>query len=644
MQMATLDWVVIAGYFLVTVTVGLSMARRAGRGTDDFFLAGRKLTWWLAGGSMVATMFASDTPLFHCGNVRDLGLSAGWLFFLPGFGALAAAAMFARMVRRTRVVTDAEFIELRYSGKTPAPFRAFMATYSGIFVASLTMCWVTKGMTEVLSQMVHLDTTTSVLIALGVVVVYSSAAGMWGVVMADMFQYVVAAGGSLFLAFVAVQHCGGLEGLRHGLAQIHGYPGADMHFLPNGKEAPFMLSAVRDSSGHIGSWIKNGIFMTWPLLLPWLVVNSIGQASATAHQGQRVLSCKTEKDASLTYVFFSICYYALNGLSWIVVGLASVLILGQTNLAAHIDNSQRAFPAMISALMPIGLRGLMLASIGAAFMSCTSGLLNWGSSYMVNDLYRRFMVKDASQKHYVAIGRAASVMIAIFGALLSLQFTTLADIFGLVPPLLTGACAVYLARYLWWRTNIWSEISAMVASPIIGGYIVFVMGANPDSLLRHLPLGGIWYDPNSWVFFGQKLMTAFVLTTLTWVIVTLLTPATDMAKLKSFYKLVRPSGPGWWYVRRQMPDAPPVESSLLQFGVWLMALMFVFGAITCVVELIRGYMVWCVVWGVLALVGAVLLNLASGSLTRTRLRTGKLRRQWRMRPSRPHRTRRENHA
>jgi len=594
MQMVTLDWVVIAIYFLVTISVGLSFSHRAGRSVEDFFLAGRKLTWWLAGGSMVATMFASDTPLFHSGNVRDHGLSAGWVFFLPMFGALAAAAVFARLVRRTRVVTDAEFVELRYSGRTPAPFRGFLAIYSGIFVVALTMGWVTLGMVQVTSELLGWEKLDATLIVIGVVTIYSMAAGLWGVVMTDMFQYVIAALGSLFLAIVSVHACGGLAGLREGLAAIPGYSGADLHFLPNGREVVYSTKAV---------------FMTWPVLISWLIVQNIAQASSTAHQGQRVLACRTEKDASLAYVFYSICYYVLNGMSWVVVGLASVIVLGATNQAAGLQASERAFPAMIGKLMPAGLRGLMVASIFAAFMSTVSVLLNWGGSYLVNDLYRRFIVREASQKHYVWVSRISSLLLGVMGAIVCMQFDSLKSMFSMVGPLLTGGVAVYLARYLWWRTNIWSEVSAMVASPIVGFYVEFVVGArNQYSWLSWLPFYGAWYSPNEWLYFGHRLLTAVGVTTFVWIVVTLLTRPTDMDKLIRFYKLVRPTGPGWRYVRRQIDNPPPVESGWRQFGVWVTAVMFVLGMIVTVAYVIQGRIALAVVAGVIAVLGAVLMN------------------------------------
>lgn len=596
MHLTGLDWAVIILYFVVTITIGLSFSHRAGRGVDEFFLAGRKLPWWLAGASMVATMFASDTPLFHSGNVRDMGLSAAWLFFFPMFGALAAAATFARLVRRTRVVTDAEFIELRYSGKTPAFFRGFLALYSGIFVASLTMGWVTLGMVEIISQVLGWPKTLSTILLLSITVLYSMAAGLWGVVMTDLFQYIIASLGSVFLAFASVYACGGLEGLRAGLASVPGYSGANLHFLPTTQEVIYST---------------NQVFLTCPLIIAWILVNSMGQASSTAHQGQRVLACRTEKDASLTYVFYSICYYALNGMSWVVVGLASVILLGATNEAAGLENSQRAFPAMITRLMPDGLRGLMMASLFAAFMSTVSVLLNWGSSYLVNDMYRRFLVRTASQKHYVWISRMASLVVAVIGGLFCLQFTTLSEYFSMVPQFLTGAVVVLLARYLWWRTNIWSEVSAMVSAPIIGFYVEIVLGARFKGripFVEHLPGYAAWYSENAWLFFGQKLLTTVGLTTLCWLSATLLTKPTDMEKLKRFYLRVRPPGPGWQHVRRQFDNPPPTDSARTQLMVWITSILFVLGTIIAIVEVIRGHTLLAGMWAILAMAGCIFMS------------------------------------
>ncbi len=594
--MTFLDWVVIAVYFVVTIMVGLMFSGRAGKSIEEFFLAGRALPWWMAGSSMVATMFASDTPLFHCGNVREAGLSAGWLFLFPMFGAMLAAAVFAPLVRRTQVITDAEFIELRYSGSTPGPFRAFLALYFGLFVAALTMGWVTKGMQQIIATVMgYTDPTQqmwSVIVLLGVVTLYSMASGMWGVVMTDMFQYLIATAGSLYLAYAAIKSCGGAEGLRQGLAAIQGYSGSDLHFIPNGKE-------IVRSSGEL--------ILSLPLALGWIIVYGASQASSAAHQGQRVLACKSERDASLTYVFYSVCYYALNGLPWFLTGLASVLVLGATNQDAGIKESEQAFPAMIKHLMPKGLLGLMVASLFAAFMSTVSVLLNWGGSYLVNDVYKRYLNPKAGQHQLVWVARLASLFIAVFGGVLCLQFSSLAEIMLTVPPLLTGAVMVYLVRWLWWRTNIWSEIAAYIASPIIGAYVQFVMaGSSPDSPLAFLPGYGIWSTAEGlkgWETFGQRLLLPMIGTTLVFFVVTLLTPPTGKAKLEDFYRRVRPPGPGWRYVRERMSNPPHTESIGALLAVWGTGVLGLMGALLSVVTWVQGWAAWPFVWAFICVAG-----------------------------------------
>lgn len=607
--MPLVDWLVVAVYLLVAVSVGLAFAKRASSGVEDFFLAGRNLPWWLAGASMVASMFASDTPLFHSGNVRDMGLSASWLFFFPMFGAMLAAAYFARLVRRTRVVTDAEFVELRYSGQAPTPFRAFLAVYNGIFVAALTMGWVTLGMTETVAQILHLDKLPVIVVLMGIVLVYAMVSGMWGVVMADLFQYAVATIGSLYLAAVSVQACGGLAGLRQKLAAMAGWAGRDLHFLPKFTEG-------------VGS--ATMVAMTVPMVLAWILVNSAAQASSSAHQGQRVLACRDERDAGLSYVMFAFCYYVINGMSWVIVGLASVVVLGATNEAAGLANSQRTFPAMIVKLMPHGMLGLMVASIFAAFMSCASVVLNWGSSYMINDIYRRFLVRAASPKHYVRASRVASLLLGIGAGYFAMIFDTLSDFFSMVPALLTGSVLVMLARYLWWRANIWSEVAAMVASPIVGCYVEFVLGARGHkSALAWLPGYAIWdadqAHGNNWAFLGHRLFAAVGLTTLSWIIVTLLTKPTEMEKLKKFYLLVRPSGPGWRHVRKQFAAPPPVEKGRTIVWIWLAGVTFILGSIFAVAQWLRGHYGTMALSIVAAIVGALLMNMGLNSVNKTAL-------------------------
>ena len=596
--MSTIDYVVIAAYFLIAISAGLIFSKRASKGVDEFFLAGRSLTWWMAGGSMVAAMFASDTPLFHTGNVRDAGLSAGWMFIFPIFGVTLAAAVFAPLMRRTRVVTDNEFIELRYSGGAPAPFRAFLALYGGLFVASLIMGWVTKGAQQTLATVMDLTPAQqgwAVAILLLIVLTYSMAAGLWGVVMADLFQYIIASAGSLFLAYASLKAAGGLDGLRTGLAALgDSYSGSDLHFIPNLNEVAHTTQAI---------------MFTVPLIVGWIFVQGAAQASSTQHQGQRILACKSERDASLTYIFFAFCYYILNGLPWFLIGLCSVVVLGVDNATAGIDASEKVFPKMITTLMPVGLMGLMVASLFAAFMSCVSVLLNWGSSYLINDFYRRFIKPEATDRHYVWAGRFASVLIAVLGGIVCMMNDSLAAMMLSIPTVLMGATLVFLARWLWWRINIWSEISAYIASLCVGLYVEFIMGraAAEGSVL---PWAGIWAtEPgHQWETYGQRLMTPVIITFIISVIVTLLTPATNMDKLKDFYARVRPPGPGLWHVRNQFNTPPHDSSTKFQLLVWVTSLAFLLGAIFTAVTWLQGNTMGMIVSGVISVVGLFAMN------------------------------------
>lgn len=601
---APVDWAVLALYFAITISIGLWFSRRASRGVAEFFLAGRKLVWWMAGGSMVATMFASDTPLFHCGNVREGGLSAGWIFLFPMFGALLAAAVFAPLVRRTGVVTDAEYIELRYSGRFPGPFRAFQAIYFGLFIASLILAWVTKGMQQTATTIMGLDgsqQTLAVVVLLAVVTTYAMASGLWGVVATDLFQYLIASFGSVYLAVAAIHACGGVSGLQSGLARIQNYSGSDMHFLPT-------FSEFSRSTGEL--------MLGLPLIIAWILVQGAGQASSAQHQGQRILACRSTRDASLTYVFYSFCYYILNGVPWFITGLASMVILGSTNQVAGLDASEQAFPAMIKSLMPAGLMGLMVAALVAAFMSTVSVLLNWGGSFLVNDIYRRFVIRGASEKHYVWISRLASLLIALIGGFLCVQFKTLTNIMIEVPPLMMGATFIYLFRMLWWRINIWSEISAYIASPLIGAYVQFVMGGSGPSWLSDLPGYGIWSTPaghTGWETYGWRLLAPALGTTLVFVIVALLTPPTDLEKLKSFYLKVRPPGPGWRQIRLQIQNPPPVDRFLHLLAAWAASILFLIGSLMTVIDFIRLRSHLSILWLAAAVAGWILMNRGLGA-------------------------------
>lgn len=572
-----LDWTAIGIYFVIILCVGLYFVKRGGKNTTSYFLAGRSLPWWIAGTSIVATMFAADTPLFHTGNVRRFGLDAGWLFFLPGFGVVLASVLFARLWRRARVMTEIELLEMRYSGRAAKIFRGANAVYGGVFQAALTMGWVTLAMGVLVETLLGIDKVIGTWFFLGIVLIYSVSAGLWGVVATNFIQYMIATFGTIFLAVVSVVKCGGLAAMNEKLAAVPDWSGSAMRVFP-----------------EPSAW---GPMFGWWIIIGYLFVFGIQTSVSGGFMGQAVYASKDEKNASHALLWFGFCYYVLNGWPWIITGLASVILLGATNEAAGLGDYQDTYPAMIVKLMPIGMRGIMAAAMIAAFMSTISTLLNWGSSYMVNDFYRRFLVKGKSERYYVLISRLFSVGLAVFGGWFAFQFDTLTSILLRVPLYLIGIVLVWVFRWLWSRTNIWSEISAMVGS-IFMAILVDIVFAK----------FGIWQSPidpvtgkaEDWIYFGQKILTILGGTTAIWLIVTMLTKPVDDEILKKFYKLVVIPGPGWNRIRKLCgDDCPKADSGWRVLFTYISGCVGLFGLLLAI-----GYAITCK-WSLAAVIFVV---------------------------------------
>lgn len=549
-----IDWLVIAIYFTVCIVVGLYFVKRASGNTDDYFLAGRKLPWWIAGTSIVATMFAADTPLFHTGNVRRFGLDAGWLFFAPGFGVILASVLFARLWRRAKVLTEIELLEMRYTGRAARIFRGFNAIYGGVFQAALTLGWVTLAMGVIVEALLGIDKVVGTWIFLGIVLIYSVSSGLWGVVATDFIQYLVATFGTIYLAIVSVVECGGLQAMNEKLAAVSGWSGSAMRVFP-----------------EPGAWDPS---YSWWLIIGWALVFSVQVSVANGFMGQRIYASKDEKNASRSVLWFGFCYYVLNGWPWIVTGLASIIILGASNEAAGLSDFQDTYPAMIVKLMPIGMRGVMAAAMIAAFMSTISTILNWGSSFMVNDFYRRFIARERSTRHYVWASRIFSLGLALFGGWFAFQFKNITEILLKVPLYLVGGMLVFVFRWLWHRTNIWSEIAAMAGSVLVALFVDFV-------LIGHF---GIWQAEDNFVYFGHKMLAVFIATTIIWFLVTILTKPVDDDTLKKFYRHTILPGPGWKRIRelcgKDCPKPDSLGTVLLTWGAGsaaLFALLFSIG-------------------------------------------------------------------
>lgn len=585
-ELETLDWTCIILYFVVVLAVGMYFIRRAGKSMDDFFLAGRSLPWWLAGTSMVATMFAADTPLFHTGNVRRFGLDAGWLFFLPGFGVILASVLFARLWRRTRVLTEIELFELRYSGRAASFFRGFSALYGAFFTAAITLGWVTLAMGVIVESLLGIDRSIGIWAMLGVVLVYSVGSGIWGVVATDFIQYIVATFGSMYLAVVAVVRCGGFRAMNDQIHAIQNWSGSAMRVFP-------------DPS----AW--NPLY-TWWLIIGWLIVFGVRAAVTGEYLGQRIYASRNEKHASYSVLWFGFCYYVLNGWPWIITGLASIVVLGSTNEIAGISDWQATYPQMILRLMPAGMRGIMAAAMIAAFMSTVSTLLNWGSSYAVNDFYRRFFVRRGTDRHYVWVSRLFSVGLALFGGWFALQFENITSMLLKVSLYLTGGVFVWIFRWMWSRTNIWSEISALLGSVFMAVFVDLFLGKKL----------GIWQSEDSFLYYGQRLLTILLGTTIIWLVVTLLTRPVSDERLVAFYRKVAVPGPGWSRIRALCRgECRPADSLLLVAATWLAGIGMLFGVLFAI-----GFGITCngkmsLAMLVISLVSAVIYFKLFGKLT-----------------------------
>ena len=535
--MAPLDWLVVGLYALLVTAIGVAYQRRASASADDYFLSGRQLPWWLAGTSLVATAFASDTPLFVTGLVRSHGLAGNWHWGFMALASVASLFVFARLWRRARVVTDLELIELRYGPGAGSALRAVKALFLGVLFNVYALgAWPVLGLSKVLEEVTSLSKVSAVLLCSGLALTYSATSGLWGVVVTDVVQLVFALAGAFVLAFLAVDAAGGLGALAD-------LPAASAVFPPHTPLDP---------------WHSPWVFFLSLVLVQWWARGFEGDGVAV----QRLSACKDERHAFYAMIWFNVLHYAVRAWPWILVALASLVLMPVVTDATGAVDHERAYPRMILALAPTGVLGLMVASFFAAFMSTVDTHLNWGASYVVNDVYKRFIRRDASQRHYVLVARLTTVLLMAGGVVIALGATSIVDAFYDVLLLFSGVGLAGVARWLWWRVNAWSEITAMLASglfTLLAPTLADALGAPADARTAHLLI----------VLSGS---------TVAWVTATLLTPATDDATLLAFYRRVRPPGPGWRRVRR-LADLPPSEDSLSLAALgWLGGSVAVLGA------------------------------------------------------------------
>jgi solute:Na+ symporter, SSS family len=506
MTLAPLDWIIIAVYFVASAGVGVWYARRGGRSITDYFLTGRSLPWWIAGTSMVATTFAADTPLAVSGLVARNGIAGNWIWWSAAFGSMLTVFFFARLWRRAGILTDVEFAELRYTGRPAALLRGFRALYLGIPINCVIMGWVNLAMAKILAVTLGWDQLTAVLISLAITGIYSALAGLWGVVITDFFQFIFAMTGTVALAWFALQlpEIGGLNGL---VAKVP--PGA-LGFTP----------FVEDLDGGIGITavaLPLASFLTYVCVQWWASWYPGQEPGGGGYVAQRMMSAKDERHSFLATLWFTVAHYCLRPWPWILVGLAAMV------LYPDLEDKEAGFVMVMRDHLPIGWRGLLLGAFFAAYMSTISTQLNWGTSYIVNDFYRRFVRLDAHEQHYVWVARVTTIALMILSGVVTFYLESIRQAWEFVLESGAGIGLVLILRWYWWRINAWSEITAMVGAAI--GYTalkIFTTLAFPYTLLGVV----------AW-------------TTVCWLVVTFLTAPVPDAHLIAFYRRTRPDGPGW---------------------------------------------------------------------------------------------------
>jgi len=553
MVLNAVDWGFVVSFFIISLAIGLAVSKRAGTSSSEFFLSGRKMPWWLLGVSMVATTFSSDTPNLVTDIVRQNGVAGNWVWWAFLLTGMLTVFVYAKLWRRSRVLTDLEFYELRYSGKAAAFLRGFRAIYLGVFFNVLIMATVSLAIIKIGGVMLHLPPVETLLIASLVTVVYSTLGGLRGVLLTDFFQFAIAMIGAIGAAVVAVR-----------LPQVGG-----LNALLSNEAVVSKLSLVPDFSNSQAVLI----ILVLPLAVQWWSVWYPGaEPGGGGYIAQRMLSAKTEKHAIGATLFFNAAHYALRPWPWIIVALCSLLVfpdLESLRAAFPLVNSSvvrhdMAYPAMLT-FLPHGLLGIAVASLIAAFMSTISTHLNWGSSYVVNDFYKRFINPKADEKNQVLVGRLSTVALMVLACLVALLLSNALQAFNILLQVGAGTGLLFILRWFWWRINPFSELTAMIVSFLIAVYLQLI---HPKTGLPGLST-------------PIQLCVGVGITTICWISVTMLTKPSDTKTLRSFYRLVKPGGPGWKRVIEQAAkDNDSIETPGAPWDVPMGLLCMVFGCST----------------------------------------------------------------
>ncbi len=584
MTLSQFDWAIIGLYFVISIGIGIYMAKRAGKSTGDFFLSGRKLPWYIAGTSMVATTFAADTPLAVTELVAENGIAGNWLWWNMLLGGMLTVFFFARLWRRAGILTDCEFVAIRYSGKPARFLRGFRAIYIGVFMNVIVIGWVNLAMVKILSVMFpeitffgiteanilgitlssHLLIVACIMLFVGI---YSSLSGLWGVSFTDTFQFIMAMGGCIALAIFAVNSAdiGGVAGLKEKL------PDWVFNYTPQ---------IGSNDTESVSGMLKLSVtaFVAYIGVQWWASWYPGAEPGGGGYVAQRMMSAKNEKHSLLATLWFQIAHYALRPWPWIIVALAALV------LYPNEADKGATFVMVIRDLMPSGLLGLLIAAFLAAYMSTIASQTVWGTSYIVNDLFRPFIKPNADEKYYVKISRITTFILLFFSLIVTSQLDKITDAWKFILICSGGIGLVLILRWFWWRINAWSEISAMLAP-----YIVYPIL--------------LYYD----VSFEVSLMVIVAWSTFVWLLVTFLTNPTQKDVLVSFYKKVHPGGIGWRKISSELPEVKGDKGYGYLFINWiagcLMVMFFLFG----IGRIIFGEYTSAIIYFAIAIVAAVII-------------------------------------
>ena len=590
MHLELIDWVIVAVSLIVCFFPALFFGRRAGKSTSEFFASGRAVPWWLAGLSMVATTFSSDTPNLVTDIVRRNGVAGNWVWWAFVLTGVATVFFYARLWRRSGVMTDLEFYEIRYSGKAASFVRGFRSVYLGLFFNCMIMATVNLAACKIAGILFGLSKFQT-LAAVGLLnVVFATHSGLWGVLVIDMVQFFIKMTAVIAAAYFAVNlpQVGGLSGMVEKLSAIKGPGGLNyLNILPD----------------FTNNWDMAVAVFVMPIAVQWWAVWYPGaEPGGGSYIAQRMLASKSEKDALGAVLFFNVAHYVLRPWPWIITALCSIIIYPQLsdiqaafpNLDPHLLGHDIAFPAMLK-FLPVGFIGLMVGGLIAANSSTILTHLNWGASYLVHDFYRRFIRKDATEKHYVFAGRIGTVILFVCASSLVFVLDTAKDAFDVILQVGAGTGLLYLVRWFWWRVNAWCEIAAMVSSFTVS-IVILILARNDIHMSTHVAL-----------------LVTIAFTTACWILTAFLAPETDRKTLVEFYKKARPFGPGWKKVREeagiseQEAKATGQNIPMALLG-WVAGCTTIWSALFTVGNFLYGRMTFAIIlFGVFVISGAALI-------------------------------------